>query len=313
MARADGQGNPSPGKKANDQSTMSITGYAQVDYLVGTASPAPGQLIERRARVTLSGKSRDRLEGKVQYAFDRLQPAFTDIFLTGYTPDLSLQVGQFEVPMSEEIMTSATKYVLLENAPVANYLWPRERDRLANLTYRPRDTHGTQVAAGVMLGNGINAWDNNPNKDVLVRVKQFLDGGRGSVFAGSQVGAFTDGNGITTPRRIYGGGAQWQDRDKDWKLNTETWVGQSHGAPFAGGLVRGIRDFHGGKCSVLAHVDYFDPDTTAGGDALVGPVLGYTYRPSTDVKLMLELDGRQSQATAGSDFGVGFRCQVEFD
>lgn len=298
---------------AEDDSTMDITGYLQTQYLYDIQGAPPGAFAVRRARLSLDGHSRDRFDGKFQYAVDRLVPSIKDMYVTGYTPDLGLRVGQFKVPFSEEVLLSSSKRETLERPPIIRRLWPGERDRGVALTYRPHDKHGGQVLAGVFLGNGANNWDNNAAKDIVVRYKQFFDEGKGAAFVGYQNGQFTDGAAATTARSYIGVGGTWHDTDKDWKLYSEAHVGQALGTNFVGGFARGVRVFDGGDHSVYAQVDYMDPDTATAADVEMGPLAGYIWQAGNDTRFTVELNGRQDQATAGTDFEAGVRCQIDFD
>ncbi len=76
--------------------------------------------------------------------------------------------------------------------------------------------------------------------------------------------------------------------------------GQSLGNPSAAGLIRASRPFGGGRHTVCAIYDYWDPNTGAANNRPLGPNVGYIYQMSPDAKITLEFTGRRNEATAGT-------------
>jgi len=300
------------GKKANDRSTIGISGYTHLEELLNTAN-GQAQLQARRVRLSIEGHSRDRVDGKIQFSYDRNQFLLKDAYMTGYAGDIGVRAGLFKIPFSEESLISSSKRLSLERSPFVKALFPGERDRGAYVHYKPREKRGASFLVGVFSGNGGQAWDNNAAKDVVVRYRQGFDEGNGMLFLGCQLGQFTDNANVTTARRYFGGGAHWVSKSKKWSAHTEAYGGQSLGNPFAAALVRASRSFDGGKHTVYAMYDYWDPDTGAANDRQLGPNVGYIYQMSPDAKITLEFTGRQNEATAGTEGQVGLRMQWEFD
>jgi len=290
-----------------------VGGYLQTELNLNGAWAPPYQLQARRVRLTIDAKSRDRLDGRVMLALDRGEFSLKDLYVTAHTPDVGLRVGQFYVPFSEETQLGDSKRETLERAPIARYLWPGERDIGATLMINPRTKRGASFAASVLSGNGPSRADNNAARDLVLRYTQRFHEGRGSAYIAHQRGTFTDGGNVTTPRAYYGLGGAWRDKHAKWRFQGEGFAGEALGKPFLGGIARGVRYWGGGKHSVYAQLDYMDPDRNTPNDIQAGPVVGYIRRMSPDTKVTFELNGRQNDATAATDFAVGLRYQVEWD
>lgn len=300
-----------------DDSTMKLSGYMQPEMLFNNQANPQFTPQVRRMRISLDGHSRDRFDFRAQYSFDRFNPELKDLYVTGYTPAVGLRVGQGKVPFSEEVLLSSSKRETLERPPVTRALWPGERDRGFAFTSRPHEKHGGQLTAGMIMGEGINNMNANPGYDVVLRYKQFFDGGKGSGFIGFQTGTDTPAAGVNTPMSIVGIGGNWADSDKDWKVYAEAHGGRFNSGGAAsnvyGMFARGVRVFDKGEHSVYAQFDYWDPTVGGAADTQMGPVAGYIWQASPDTKLTLELNGRQNQATVSTDFQAGIRYQIDLD
>jgi len=299
--------------KAPDPSTTKFGGYLQTELNLNGAWAPPYQLQARRVRLTIDAKSRDRLDGRIMLALDRFEFSLKDLYVTAYSPSVGLRVGQYYVPFAEEVLLSDSKREALERAPIARYLWPGERDMGATLTINPRTKRGASFAASVLSGNGPSRADNNAQKDLIFRYTQRFDEGRGMAYVAHQRGLFTDANGVSTARRYYGLGGTWRDKHAKWRFQGEGFAGDALGKPFLGGIARAVRYWDGGKHSVYAQLDYMDPDRNTANDTQAGPVVGYIRKLSPDTKVTFELNGRQNDGTAATDFAAGVRYQIEWD
>jgi len=294
-------GDASAGKKANDRSSMSVAGYTHIEYLSNLG--AADSFWARRVRLGITGRSRDRLDGKLLIHFDRFQQVdVRDLYVTGYLPDIAARVGQQKVPLSDEILLSSLVREPLERATAPLALWPGSRDIGITTTLNPKAKQGASLTCGIYLGEGPTSLDANPGKDFVLRYTQYFDGGNGRAFVGYQNGSVGLA-GAVVPRRYYVGGLTWKDTSDRWRAYGEAYVG-TLGTPFVGGFVRGVKCWDGGKNLVYAQLQYWDPDTGAPGRQW-GPLVGYSREIGDDTKLTVQYDGDRRQ--------IGARCQVCFD
>jgi hypothetical protein len=299
------------GKKRHDGSSIAGSGYLQFESLFDTTGATAPIVQARRIRYALKGHSRDRFDGKVGVDLDRtnfsqFNSRLRDCYVTGYTPDLGLRVGQMDVPLFEEVILSSAKREPFERPTVSRQLWPNEMDIGAAFMYRPRANHGLQATVGVFLGEGINAngWaDRDGQKDILAKVGNFYDSGNGLAYVGYQNGSVVGNRPAAIQKQYFVAGTRWHDDGERWFVYAEGATG-TLGTPMTGGYARGVYRFHHGEHGVFVQGQYFDPDTTVAG-ANWGPVAGYLWEPSSDFRFTVQYDGENQQ--------VGVRGMVTFD
>jgi len=299
--------------------TLTIGGLVQTDAYLGGSGP--DQFRARSVRLRLGGSVRD-LRYVVQTDF-----ASSTVLLDAYarlplTPRLRVTAGLFKTPFSAEFLTPRPAILFAERARVVNALAP---NRQAGVTLA-----GTllpnRLTATVGVFNGTRGLGPNDN-DLFLYVGR-LDGqrplGPGRLEVGTNLAYSVDDAvalrdlgrpSFAGTRFLFGVDARYEtDR---WLLAGEVDTGELDprgvgipgrartADPFGFYLAAGadVAENH----QLLARFDQFDPDTPA----QVAPddqlTLGYNYRPSSVLRVLLNY---QAPADGLSDGFLTARLQV---
>lgn len=161
---------------------LTLNGYTQVRF---QSLQEPGKkdgFDIRRARLDLKGAITEKWDYRMQLDF-ATSPKILDATIGYKAGDyLKITAGQFKVPFSMENLTSSNKLESIDRSQVVEALVARGKDVIGNHNGRDiglqfsgsvlklNDLYLIDYAVGVFDGAGINATDNNEEKDLAARL-----------------------------------------------------------------------------------------------------------------------------------------------
>jgi hypothetical protein len=160
---------------------LRLSGYTQIRYQIPENAISGFDI--HRARLVLDGDITDRIDYKLQPAFEAPSPklldAYMDYKLGTY---LILTAGQFKIPFSQENLISSSILETIDRSQVVESLVARSKDVIGNQNGRDigikaagqclkfTDNYLFEYAVSIINGQGINTVDLNDQKDYVGRL-----------------------------------------------------------------------------------------------------------------------------------------------
>lgn len=162
---------------------IKISGYTQLRYQSLQENGKNDSFDIRRSRLDIKGKLTPQFDYEFQGEWAGSSAKLLDAVL-GYTisPELRFSGGQMKLPFSLENVTSDTKMETINRSQVVEALAARKKDVIGDQNGRDigiqangslfivEDRSIVDYAIGVFDGAGINASDNNDQKDLAGRI-----------------------------------------------------------------------------------------------------------------------------------------------
>jgi len=316
------------GTAVTAKTKVRISGYAQIR---GTASAAENDsFIIRRARVSLASEIDPRWDYKLQVDFGNIaRTAVTSVdFAKSKTKTTSVQrpvlldaqvnyalsetarlsVGQFKIPFSYENLVSSTELDTINRAQVVEKLVPGRdigsQGRDLGLLFTGSEER-LDYAFGVFNGAGINAADDNDQKDLAARLVFHPDKALavGASWYDGRAGAAG-----STRDRI---GGEVSYREGPWTVRGEYVAGKDASIRKAGWYAHAGYRFHP-KWEGVVRFDRFDPDRDSGDDRTDVLTLGFNHFISEGVKIQVNYERKEEEGTAVSNDVLLAQLQVKF-
>jgi phosphate-selective porin OprO and OprP len=162
---------------------IKISGYTQLRYQSLQEDGKNDGFDIRRSRIDIKGNLTSQFDYEFQGEWAGSSAKLLDAVL-GYTiiPELKLTGGQFKIPFSLENFISDAKLETINRSQVVEALAARKKDVIGDQNgrdigvqasgslFKTEDRAIVDYAIGVFDGAGINATDNNDQKDLAGRV-----------------------------------------------------------------------------------------------------------------------------------------------
>ncbi len=298
------------------------SGYAQVQVYTGPAAGIAGSSLQyqiRRFYHTLTyhvdEETQALLTLNTAIAKNDARVTPLNAYIERTEGDFRVRVGQFIPPASLDLIRSSSARHAHDYSRGYNTLFPEQYEPGLMVSSSSRNSHAGQVSLCVMSGNGLNNQDNDNAKNWILSYLQPFANGKGKVHVAYLDGTYTravsaaqTGTTVTDPKRIVSAGASYASGP--WELQAEGLTGRAFGRSVRGGYLEAA--YTTGRHTFFGRQDVYDPDTAAGGNAWVGPSLGYEYNWSARNRLSLEAAFLRNSATAGSDMRYQARWQVKW-
>jgi hypothetical protein len=319
------------------------TREAQGDPSASRPAGVVDRFTVRRARLVFAARPTEKIGARIQVdaATGSVEPrdAWIDYYFTGNpATGFTATFGQMKAPFGFEVVQSSGVREAPERARVARFFFPSERDR----GFKIASSTGGKVFYEVGVFNGfgpgragINANDNNNDKDLVGRVRttlfKRLDVGasinlgttlRTALATGEEArpgGSPSASNPYENHKLVYGVDAQWFPLDGT-VLRAEAMFGKAHGTCAKGYILQLVQNV-GPKWQVVAKYDWFAVDDRVvfpmgSGGTPIGDSIGYQgtasnlalgiihhLDSSTRLKLFYEIHERGADRLSG--FGSG--------
>lgn len=95
--------------------------------------------------------------------------ALQDFYITGLSKWVDVSIGQFKIPVSWEGYNSSAKIIMPERAIISNKFGDKRDLGMRFAKTFPKWGY----SAGIFNGSGLNAFDNNTQKDVALRLEAY--------------------------------------------------------------------------------------------------------------------------------------------
>ena len=276
-----------------DQKKHRIDGYIQLRYSDDEAIDR-SEFLVRRARINLRGPVSERVsyrlelqldateEGKGPTSKTQVRTAYVDYRLNQGL----LRVGQAKVPWGYELGESSADLWAGERAFFLDRLFPNQRDIGVQWSYQANAKAPT-YDLGLFNGTGINASDNNKDKNPMGRVTFPVS--RGTVALSAYVGQ--DGAGAAqTDQDRFGIGSRLAFGRTEFM--GEAMAGRDRGHDVSGWYAQLGHPIRTGRPNILfAKYDTYDENADASNNLFRRWTLGYwlDLDPATRLTFLYEL------------------------
>ncbi|MBU4304463.1 MAG: OprO/OprP family phosphate-selective porin [Candidatus Omnitrophica bacterium] len=163
---------------------MKISGFTNIRYR--SAENIRDSFDVRRARVKFTGDISKEIGYLTQVEFGGTAVTLLDgAFSYKVNDAINLKAGQFSIPFSLESLTSAPKLATINRSQIVEAMAARSKDVIGNQcgrdvglmlngsalsVFEEEDDYLLDYAIGVFNGVGINASDDNDQKDIALRI-----------------------------------------------------------------------------------------------------------------------------------------------
>lgn len=316
------------------QPRSEVSGYFQLQTATRSgALAAPRGLDLRRVRLQyLADLNPDvvfRSSMEFRAGSDRDNAQIRDFFLTWRPPgsDLSFQIGQFRHPISPESRVGVSSLEFPEKSLATRAILGGDRVKGALALYLLDDE--TTLVLGlfdsVTLGDpehvGLNSRllsDVAVGAGVRRREGDFSYGAH-ALFGDR--GPRTDGELVLprTERQLYVLEGEWRRAFvNELTLRAQAILGRDRPAgqavtaqPLSGGYFRALYQVND-QWLISGQSQWFDPNTSVGGDGQTGYGLAVAFDPTAEIRLMLAHEWFQREGTRGDAQLTTLRMQVRF-
>jgi len=280
----------------NAGKSIQLAGYTQVRY---QNLDEPGKIDGfdiRRARLDIKGNISPYFGYRLQTGFAnsvKLLDAYAELRLTDY---LNVTIGQQKVPFSLENLASSNKLESIDRSQVVEALVARGKDVIGNQNGRDigvqiggaivklNDRALIDYRIGIFNGGGINAGDNNEDKDVVARLVFHpiagLDLG-GGYYNG--VGFYGSPNAESSGRTRWG--LELSYVLKNLSLRSEYIQGKDGSIDRFGYYAQAGYYIWPQKLQLLAKYDWYDPDKAKTDNATTWYTAGLTFNFNPNVRI----------------------------
>ncbi|MFB3881339.1 MAG: porin [Armatimonadota bacterium] len=272
----------------SDQRKHKLGGYTQLRYRSDSATDGKKEFMMRRTRVTMSGPVSARTAYKVEFQLDakdvytadgksktsgskvQLRTAQVDYQTSAFS---RLRVGQAVLPWGYELEESVPNLWTGERAFWMDRLFPEQRDIGVQWMYQ-RGKKAPKFDIAIVNGTGMNANDNNDEKNLLARVDFPVR--YGTVALSGYAGK--DGTGASETDQDRYGVSSRLTLPTGTQFLGEFVTGRDKGADVKGWYAQLGHPLTRKRPNLLfAKYDRFDEDTDAPDDLFRRWSLGYWY------------------------------------
>lgn len=315
----------------NASKKLSIAGYTQMRYQALEETGKIDGFDIRRARLDVKGNISPFWAYRVQFDLagtPKLIDAFVELKLNDY---LNFTVGQAKIPFSMENLASSTQLLLIDRSQVVEALTARGKDvngnqngrdigiQVGGTLLKQKDRPVIDYRLGIFNGSGINALDNNENKDYAARLILHPLTGldiSGAYYDGSRlVPEVRTGNVVTTPARNANRDRYGVDLSYDLKnfsLRSEYIHGKDDQVEREGYYVMGGYFFFQKKFQLVAKYDFYDADKAVADNASTWAVVGANYFFNANTKLQANYSVKEEEGTGIDNNFAGIQLQIGF-
>jgi phosphate-selective porin OprO and OprP len=315
-------------KKFNITSGKALTlnGYTQVRFQSLQEPTKKDGFDIRRARLDLKGAISEKWDYRMQLDF-ATSPKILDATIGFKAGDyFKVTAGQFKVPFSMENLTASNKLESIDRSQAVEALVARGKDvignhngrdiglQLAGSVFRINDIYLLDYAVGVFDGAGINATDNNENKDIAGRL--LFHPVKGFDIGGSYYNGFDNWT-IGTPavaknqlRRRIGGEMSYTQ--SDFSLKGEFIQGKDAGVDRSGWYAQAGYYFIPKKFQLVLKYDTYDPDMDKDKNISTNYVTCLSYYFNDFTRLQGSFTYRDEEGTRINNDVIAVQLQIGF-
>lgn len=310
---------------------IAIAGYTQVRY---QALEEPGKIDGfdiRRARLDVKGNISPYWAYRVQFDLagtPKLIDAYAELKLNDY---FNVTIGQAKIPFSLENLSSSNKLELIDRSQAVEALVARGKDvggnqngrdigiQLGGTVLKLKDRPVIDYRLGIYNGSGINAADQNENKDYAARLILHPVAGldiSGAVYNGSRfIPEVKSGTVVTAVSKNVDRNRYGFDLNYDLKnlaIRGEYIHGTDDLVDREGYYFQAGYYFFEKKVQLLAKYDFYDADKAKVDNASTWVVLGANYNFNPNVRLQANYTLKQEEGTGIDNNYASIQFQIGF-
>ena len=317
--------------QVNAAKKISLSGYTQIRYQSFSETGKIDGFDIRRARLDVKGVISPFWSYRVQFDLagtPKLIDAYAELKLNDY---FNFTIGQAKIPFSIENLASSYKLDLIDRSQVVEALVARGKDvggnqngrdigiQLGGTILKVKDRPVVDYRLGIFNGKGVNAADDNNDKDYAARLILHPVSGldiSGALYNGTRfIPEVKTGTVVTTPsknvnRDRYGFDLSYTLRNLI--LSGEYIRGKDDQTNREGYYVKAGYYLLPKKFQVLAKYDFYDTDLSKASNASTWYVFGANYFFTDNALLQVNYTVKQEQGTSIDNNFASLQFQINF-